>query len=197
MLISDHQSTFEVIKSIVVSHDHLTTIDQNDPEGNIFMTMDASDFWSGAVLSFGKTWESARPVAFDLMMFKNAELNYPIHEKEMLAIIHVLKKWSVDLFGCAFTVFTDHKTLENFENQHNLSHHQECWMEVMSQFNAKIVYIKGEDNSVTDALSCLPTATAADSSAALNAAHAPYEFCPYNDNLCSVNMVLPATCGSP
>ena len=52
-----------------------------------------SDFGSGAVLSFGETWELAKPVAFDSMTFKGAELNYPVHEKELLAIIRALKKW--------------------------------------------------------------------------------------------------------
>lgn len=33
---------------------------------------------------------TARPVAFDSMTFKGAELNYPVHEKELLAIIHAL-----------------------------------------------------------------------------------------------------------
>lgn len=54
------------------------------------MTTDTSDFQSGAVLSFGKTWETACPVAFDSITFKGAKLNYPMHEKEMLAIIRAL-----------------------------------------------------------------------------------------------------------
>ena len=36
------------------------------------------------ILSFRESWESARPVAFDSMTFKAAELNYPVHEKELL-----------------------------------------------------------------------------------------------------------------
>ena len=91
------------------------------PEYKIYVTTDASDLGSRAVLSFGKTWESARPVAFELMTFKGAQLNYPVHEKEMLAIIRALTKWRVDLLGVPFLVYTDHKTLENFHLQCDLS----------------------------------------------------------------------------
>ena len=90
---SEHQSAFEAIKAIVVSRDCLTTIDHSDLTRRIFVTTDASNFHSGAVLSFGKTWETACLVAFDSMTFKGAKLNYPVHEKEMLAIIRALKKW--------------------------------------------------------------------------------------------------------
>jgi hypothetical protein len=86
----------------------------------------------------------------------------------MLAIIHVLQKWHSDLVGSSFTIFMDHRTLEIFDTQLNLSHCQACWMEFMSQFDAKIVYIKGRDNTVADALSRLPTMIAADSGAAID-----------------------------
>lgn len=87
------------------------------------------------------------------MMFKGAQLNYLVHEKEMLAIIRALMKWRVDLLGIPFLVYTDHKTLENFHIQRDLSWCQACWMEFMSQYDAKIVYVKGEDNTVANALS--------------------------------------------
>src|SRR5277367_942669 len=90
------------------------------------------------------------------MTFKGAELNYPVHEKELLAIIRALRKWRSDLLGSSFLIYTDHKTLENFNTQWDLSRHQARWMEIMSQFDAQIVYVKGEDNTVADALSCLP-----------------------------------------
>ena len=153
-----HQLAFDGIKKLVSSRDCLTTIDLAlMPEYKIYVTTDASDLGSGAVLSFGKTWESARPVAFESMTFKGAQLNYPVHEKEMLAIIRALTKWRVDLLGVPFLVYTDHKTLENFHLQRDLSRRQARWMEFMSQYDAKIVYVKGEDNTVADALSRLPT----------------------------------------
>jgi hypothetical protein len=85
---TDHQHAFEAIKALVVSRECLMVIDHKNPGKNkIFVTCDASDWRTGATLSFGPTWESACPVAFDSMQLKGAEKNYPVHEKEMLAII--------------------------------------------------------------------------------------------------------------
>ena len=124
----EHQHAFESIKSLVISTDCLTTIDHDAPGDNkIFVTCDASDWRIGATLSFGLTWETARPVAFDSMQLKAAEKNYPVHEKELLAIIRALKKWRSDLLGTHFIVYTDHRTLENFDTQKDLSRRQLRW----------------------------------------------------------------------
>ena len=98
----------------------------------------------------------AHPVAFDSMQLNDAQKCYPIHEKELLAIIHALKKWRADLLGGPISIFTDHRTLENFDMQRDLSRRQARWQEFMAQFEMKIYYVKGEDNMVADALSCLP-----------------------------------------
>ena len=150
------QNAFDAIKHLVVSRDFLTVIDQSlMPKYKIFVTTDASDIASSAVLSFGETWETTRPVAYDSYSFKDAELNYPVHEKELLAIILALKKWKYDLLGTEFYVYTDHKTLLNFHTQRDLSRRQARWMEFLSIYNCKFIYVKGEANSVADALSRL------------------------------------------
>ena len=87
----------------------------------VFVTCDSSDWRTGAVLSYGLTWESAQPVAFDSMALKAAQINYPVHEKELLAIIRALQKWQSDLLGVPITIYTDHRTLENFDQQKDLS----------------------------------------------------------------------------
>jgi hypothetical protein len=120
-----------------------------------FVTCDVSDLCSGAVLSWGETWESARPVAFDSTPLHGTELNYPVHEKELLAILRALKKWRSDLLGSHIHVYMDHRTLLNFNNQKDLSRRQARWQEYMSQFEISFVYIRGEDNTVADALSRL------------------------------------------
>jgi RNase H-like domain found in reverse transcriptase/Integrase zinc binding domain len=87
---------------------------------------------------------------------KPAEKNYPVHEKELLAIIRALKKWRSDLLGTHFYIYTDHHTLENFDTQKDLSRRQLRWQEFMSQYDLTITYICGEDNTVANALSRLP-----------------------------------------
>ena len=90
------------------------------------------------------------------MQLNAAEWNYPIHKKELLAIIRALKNWRLDLLGTHFLVYTDHRTLENFDTQPDLSKRQLRWQEFMSQYEMNIHYIRGEDNTVADALSRLP-----------------------------------------
>ena len=69
------------------------------------------------------------------MTFKGPELNYPVHDKELLAIIRALFKWKMDLVGSEFYVYTDHKTLLNFNTQKDLSRRQAQWMEELVIYN--------------------------------------------------------------
>ena len=112
-----HQTTFKCIKLLVVGSDCLTIIDHLDTENEIFITCDASDWCTGTCLSFGKNWETVWLVAYDSMQLNSVRKNYLIHEKELLAIICMLKKWRVDLLGIKFAVYTDHQMLENFNMQ--------------------------------------------------------------------------------
>ncbi|THH06299.1 hypothetical protein EW146_g9654 [Bondarzewia mesenterica] len=151
-----HQDAFIAIKALVVSRECLTTIDHEHPGDNkIFVTCDASDWRTGAVLSYGPTWESARPVAFDSCQLSGAALNYPVHEKELLAIVRALQKWRCDLLGTPFVVRTDHRTLENFQTQRDLSRRQMRWQDFLSSYDFTIQYLPGADNSVADSLSRL------------------------------------------
>ena len=53
-------------------------------------------------------------------------------------------------------MYTNHRTLENFDTQKDLLRRQLRWQEFMSQYDLTITYICGEDNCVADALSRLP-----------------------------------------
>lgn len=150
-----HQSAFDDIKKLIASRDCLTVIDhENLGDNNIFVTTDTSDLGTGAVLSFGKDWASARPVAFESKQLSPAEKNYPTHDKEMLTIVRALHKWRNDLLGAEFEVYTGHRTLEFFNQQRDLSKKQLQWQEFLADFNFSIKYVCGEDNTVADVLSC-------------------------------------------
>src|ERR1700690_1059886 len=107
----EHQSVFETIKALIVSWECLMTIDHSNLGDNqVFVTCDVSDWRTDATLSVGPSWELARPVAFDSMQLKGPEKNYPVHKKEMLAIVRSLKKWRADLLGIPIVIYTDHRT---------------------------------------------------------------------------------------
>ena len=92
-------------------------INYKNTKSNIYVTANASDCHTSAVLSFGATWETAHPVVYNSYQLNDAEKNYPIHEKELLAIIKAVKKWRSHLLGTHFEVFTDHQTLKYFQSQ--------------------------------------------------------------------------------
>ena len=137
-----------------MSTDCLTTIDHEHPgNNNIYVTCDASKIGTGAVLSFSPTWESAQSITFCSKLLKDAELHYPTHEKEMLAIVHALCKWQPDLVSTPFFIYTDYRMLKYFNTQQDLSARQLRWKEFLSEYEGHIVYIHGRNNTATDTLS--------------------------------------------
>ncbi len=84
------------------------------------------------------------------------EINYDIHDKEMLAIITGFKEWRCYLEGAmhTITVYTDHKNLEYFETKNLiLNRRQARWSLFLAGFDFKIIYRKGTENGKADALS--------------------------------------------
>ena len=116
---------------------------------------DASDFALGCVLSQIQEDNSTRPVAFHSRKFKPAELNYDVHDKEMLAIVVAFREWEHMLKSVKdqIVVWTDHKNLEYFNSTKILSRRQARWSEHMAEFNYKISYRPGDKNTKADVLS--------------------------------------------
>jgi hypothetical protein len=78
----------------------------------------------------------------------DAELNYPIHDKEMLAIIIGFAHWRAYLIGTpeCIQVVSDHKALEYFMTTKALTARQARWAETLSQFHFQIRYKPGARN---------------------------------------------------
>ena len=85
------------------------------PDRKTVIETDASDFALGCLLSqyLGKR---LHPVAFHSRKLNNAELNYEIHDKELLAILEAFREWQHYLLGAdePVTVYTDHQNLQYF-----------------------------------------------------------------------------------
>jgi hypothetical protein len=76
-----------------------------------------------------------------------------IYDKEMLAIVHVVDLWCPYLLGKCFQIKTDHQSLKYFLEQRISSPEQQKWVTKLFGYDYEIIYKKGKDNLVADALS--------------------------------------------
>jgi hypothetical protein len=97
--------------------------------------------------------QEGRPIVFERRPIKGKNLHKPIYEKEMLAILHALKKWHPYLMGRHFKVKTNHDSLKYFLEQRLSSEEQQKWVTKMLGYDFEIIYKKGKQNVVADALS--------------------------------------------
>ncbi|GLB37195.1 putative DNA RNA polymerase [Lyophyllum shimeji] len=147
-----HQRCFDMIKRICCKTPIIKPIEPKTGEP-IWLICDASKSGVGAMYGQGPTWAQCRPAGFMSKKFTNAQQNYAVHELETLAILEALMKWEDKLVGYKIHVITDHKALEFFKTQSNMTPRQRRWMEYMSKFNFDITYVKGDLNKVADCLS--------------------------------------------
>jgi len=86
----------------------------------------ASDYALAAILSIMTKDNEIYPVAFHSQMFSAPELNYDIHDKELLAIFEAFKIWQHYLEGSAspIDIVMDHKNLEYFSTTKILMYRQ-------------------------------------------------------------------------
>lgn len=116
---------------------------------------DCSDVAAGGILTQFAPDKKWHPVAFFSTTLQGPEVNYEIHDKELLAIIRALKEWRAELTSVQepFLILTDHRAIEYFGQKQVLNSRQVRWSELMSEFNFKLAYRPGKDNVVADVLS--------------------------------------------
>ncbi|MBW0490574.1 hypothetical protein O181_030289 [Austropuccinia psidii MF-1] len=94
-------------------------------------------------------------ISFDSCKILPEELNYEIHDKELLGIVWALKCWRAFLLSLSssFEVPTNHCSLQYFMPSMILTHHQARWAEFLSEFHFSITYCPGRFTTLPDALS--------------------------------------------
>ena len=83
-----------------------------------------------------------------------AEKNYEIHDKEMLAIIQCLEAWRHFLEGAKdwFEIWTNHKNLEYFMKAQKLNQRQARWSLYLSRFYFTLKHVAGKSMERVDSL---------------------------------------------
>jgi len=122
----------------------------------IMVETDASDYALAAVLSIRTPDGDYHPVAFHSQTFKDTEMNYDVHDKELTAIYNAFKRWQHYLEGAGtpIDVITDHRNLQYFSMMKVLTWRQAPCSEYLSQFNMVIRFRPGKLGTKPDALMC-------------------------------------------
>src|SRR5258707_4603492 len=145
---SPKQEAFDALKKAITS----APISQS---GHFHLKCDTSNFATGAVLSQAQADGTHQPIAFMSKGFSDAERNYQIHNKEMLAIMCALDEWCHSLEGMMekFEILMDHWNLTYFQDAQKLNCWQAHWSLFLSCFNFSLHHQPGWLMGRPDALS--------------------------------------------
>jgi len=146
------EEAFRELKQWFTTAPILAHFDATKP---VIIETDASNFAIGAVLSQRNEEGRLHPVAFHSQKFQPAEINYEIHDKELLAIVDAFKHWRRYFEGATnqVQVFSDHQNLEYFTTTKILNRRQARWAQKLAGINFCIYYRPGNRNRKPDALS--------------------------------------------
>jgi len=146
------QKAFEELKERFMTKPVLVT---PDLDKEMRVEADALDFAMGGVLSMKCEDERWRPVAYISKSLNEAERNYEIHDKEILAIIRCLEAWRHFLEGAKgrFEIWTNHKNLEYFMKAQKLNRRQARWSLYLSRFDFALKHVAGKSMGRADSLS--------------------------------------------
>ena len=149
---SIQQHAFNTLKERLITHPVLKWPDFNKP---FTIVPDASGFAIGGVLCQDHG-QGLQPIAYESRKLNKAECRYPVHEQELLAILHCCKKWRYYLVGAENQVFSDHAPLQYLQTQPHLSNRQVRWLDFLAEYDLHIQPIKGKNNIIGDAISRRP-----------------------------------------
>lgn len=142
------EQSFETLKQRLASPPILQYPDFSDQNRFIVQT-DASNNAIGAILSNG----NGLPIAYASRSLNKGEKNYPVIEKELLAIVWAVKYFRPYLYGRPFKILTDHKPLVYLFNMKDPSSRLMKFRMTLEEYNFEVQYVKGSDNAAADALS--------------------------------------------
>jgi len=131
---------------------------QPDPSKQFELEVDASQIATGAILyqrgpkttlPDGREKPSARhPVGFHSQKFSTTEQNYPIYDREFLAIMRGLRNWNYLLKGTTepVLVYTDHANLRYYRDPWKIGLRVAGYLPEREQYNILLEYKPGATN---------------------------------------------------
>ncbi|KAF1326170.1 reverse transcriptase, partial [Globisporangium splendens] len=150
----DHQTAFEEVKRSLREAPVLALPNHDKP---FHVVCDASDYAIGCALMQHDDEGHERVVSYQSRQLRPAERNYPVHDKELLAMEYSLVKFRVYLLGEErFAIYTDHASLRTAVKTPHLSQRMARWFSFFAEYNFVVHYKPGKTNILADALSRRP-----------------------------------------
>ncbi|KAF1319053.1 reverse transcriptase, partial [Globisporangium splendens] len=150
----DHQAAFEEVKRSLREAPVLALPNHDKP---FHVVCDASDYAIGCALMQHDDEGRERVVSYQSRQLRPAERNYPVHDKELLAMKYSLVKFRVYLLGEErFAIYTDHASLRTAVKTPHLSQRMARWLSFFAEYNFVVHYKPGKMNILADALSRRP-----------------------------------------
>ncbi|KAJ0846241.1 putative nucleotidyltransferase, Ribonuclease H [Helianthus annuus] len=100
--------------------------------------------------------QEGHPLAFLSKPLSTKHQLLSVYEKELMAILLVVKQWHHYLVTKKFVIKIDHKSLKHLLTQKITTPLQQTWLAKLMGYTYEIVYKKGVDNKVADGLSRIP-----------------------------------------
>jgi hypothetical protein len=134
----DLEWTPDMEKAFVDLKERFTTapiLSHYSPERQSIVEIGTSDFELGAVISQKSSDNKLYPIAYHSHKCSPAEINYEIHDKELLAVADSFKIWQKYLEGARLPVlvYTDHQNLEYFTTTKVLNRRQARWAQDLAR----------------------------------------------------------------
>ena len=145
------QTAFENLKSQFSTAPILRHPDTSKP---FIVETDASDFAIGGILSQEFNGQ-IHPIAYYSCKLSAPEINYEVHDKELLAIVACFQQWHSFLLSTIepVQVLTDHRNLLYFSESKKLNRRQVRWSLFLCNFDFRIIFRPGREGGKPDALS--------------------------------------------
>ena len=145
----NQENSFRALKQALTSEPILKLPDLSQP---FSVQTDASDFGIGGIL-LQDEGGIKRPIMYASRKLKQSERNYSVIEKECLAIVWAIQKFSRYLYGTEFLLETDHKPLMYLNKARVANARLMRWALMLQPYRYRIMAIKGSENVGADYLS--------------------------------------------
>ena len=146
------EDAFDKLKAILTKTSVLVYPDMHLP---FILDTDARNTGIGAVLSQSMDGRE-RPVAFFSQTLRQAQKNYCVTRKELLAVVKFIRRFHAYFYGQRFIVHTDHSALQWLINFWNPEGQVARWLETLQGYDFTVEHRPGSKHTNADAMSRRP-----------------------------------------